>query len=206
MSVVYFCAECRAKACVRGGDYPPNCPSAQAEQQVRAALAQTLADPWTRQVLTAAAATPRHEDGTVRTRVEELIVFCRQMGYTTLGVAFCVSLARETNALSARLHEAGFRVVPVCCTVGGMTLADFGVTQAEKPHAACNPLAQAEILNAQQTDVNILVGLCVGHDILFARNSYSPVTTLVVKDRALKHHAVDALRQPPAGAGVASMA
>ncbi len=199
MSVVYFCSECRAKACVRGGDYPPNCPSALAEQQVHAALLQTLAEPWTRQVLTVATATSRHEDGTMRTRVEELIVFCHQMGYTTLGVAFCVSLARETNVLCARLHEAGFRVVPVCCTVGGLTLADFGVTQAEKLHAACNPLAQAEILNTQQTDVNILVGLCVGHDILFARNSNSPATTLVVKDRVLKHCTVEALRKSPVG-------
>ena len=31
----------------------------------------------------------------------------------------------------------------------------------------CNPILQAEKLNEQQTDVNIVMGLCVGHDSLF---------------------------------------
>ena len=38
-------------------------------------------------------------------------------------------------------------------------------------------------LNKEETDLNILVGLCVGHDSLFYKYSKAPVTTLVVKDR-----------------------
>ena len=41
--------------------------------------------------------------------------------------------------------------------------------------------------------LNIVMGLCVGHDILFAQRSAAPCTTLVVKDRALVHNPVAAL-------------
>jgi uncharacterized metal-binding protein len=36
--------------------------------------------------------------------------------------------------------------------------------------------------------MNIIVGLCVGHDMLFAKYSSAPVTTLVVKDRVTGHN------------------
>ena len=31
----------------------------------------------------------------------------------------------------------------------------------------CNPIAQAQLLNRAQTQLNICLGLCVGHDSLF---------------------------------------
>jgi uncharacterized metal-binding protein len=36
------------------------------------------------------------------------------------------------------------------------------------------------------------VGLCVGHDLILQEECQAPVTTLVVKDRALDHHTVTA--------------
>ncbi|GHV11626.1 hypothetical protein AGMMS49938_02650 [Fibrobacterales bacterium] len=57
----------------------------------------------------------------------------------------------------------------------------------------CNPVMQAELLNEQKTDLNIIMGLCVGHDMLFSGASKAPVTTLVVKDRVLCHNPVGAL-------------
>ena len=42
-------------------------------------------------------------------------------------------------------------------------------------------------------DLNIAIGLCVGHDALFSRYSEAPVTTLVVKDRVLGHNPAAAL-------------
>jgi uncharacterized metal-binding protein len=42
------------------------------------------------------------------------------------------------------------------------------------------------------------IGLCVGHDLILQEECDAPVTTLVVKDRALDHHTVTALRSPPA--------
>ncbi len=54
--------------------------------------------------------------------------------------------------------------------------------------AGCNPIVQAEILKSEDTDLNIIVGLCVGHDIQFTSNSAAPVTTLIVKDRLTGHN------------------
>jgi uncharacterized metal-binding protein len=36
--------------------------------------------------------------------------------------------------------------------------------------------------------MNVIVGLCVGHDMLFSKHSRAPVTTLVVKDRVTGHN------------------
>lgn len=59
----------------------------------------------------------------------------------------------------------------------------------------CNPILQAEKLNEQQTDVNIVMGLCVGHDSLFYKYSKVLITTLVTKDRVLGHNPAAALYQ-----------
>jgi uncharacterized metal-binding protein len=59
--------------------------------------------------------------------------------------------------------------------------------------AMCNPVSQAMLLNGEGTDVNVIMGLCVGHDMLFTKFSHQPVTTLVVKDRVLCHNTVGAL-------------
>lgn len=126
MSVVYSCAECRTRACIKGGAYPPGCPSAEAAPRVEDATLQASADPWVCRVMAASATVPRREDGALRNRVEETMAFCRQMGFTTLGVAFCVALAKEARQLCTELDAAGFTVVPVCCKVGGVTLETYG--------------------------------------------------------------------------------
>ncbi len=59
--------------------------------------------------------------------------------------------------------------------------------------ALCNPIAQAKLLAAAGTELNVLVGLCVGHDSLFFRYSEAPVTVLVAKDRVTGHNPAAAL-------------
>ena len=49
------------------------------------------------------------------------------------------------------------------------------------------------IFNKEKTDLNVINGLCVGHDTLFMKYSEAPVTYLVVKDRVLAHNPVGAL-------------
>lgn len=41
---------------------------------------------------------------------------------------------------------------------------------------------QALLLNEAKTDLNILMGICVGHDALFCKYSDAPVTTFATKD------------------------
>jgi len=49
------------------------------------------------------------------------------------------------------------------------------------------------VLNDADTDFNVVLGLCVGHDSLFFKYSKAPVTVLVAKDRVLGHNPVAAL-------------
>jgi uncharacterized metal-binding protein len=65
--------------------------------------------------------------------------------------------------------------------------------EPEEVEAMCNPIGQALILNREKTDLNIILGLCIGHDILFTQYSDAPVTTLAVKDRVLAHNPLGAL-------------
>ncbi|MCP6429314.1 DUF1847 domain-containing protein [Klebsiella pneumoniae] len=48
-------------------------------------------------------------------------------------------------------------------------------------------------MNQANTDLNVVVGLCVGHDSLFIKHSDAPVTTLITKDRVLGHNTAAAL-------------
>ena len=82
--------------------------------------------------------------------------------------------------------------------MGSVDKEKLGVPDGDKVRPgtfepACNPVAQARILNEVGTDLNVIVGLCVGHDMLFTRHSAAPVTTLVVKDRVTGHNPVAVL-------------
>ena len=57
----------------------------------------------------------------------------------------------------------------------------------------CNPIMQAKLLEEAGTEINIVVGLCVGHDSLFYKYSKAPTTTLITKDRVMMHNPAAAL-------------
>jgi len=138
----------------------------------------------------------RAEGGVLRaqwTRVEDTIAFARLMGCRRIGIATCIGLLDETNRLSLILQAQGFEALSVCCKSGSIDKLELGLTEADKVRPgtfepACNPVAQARLLNGAKTDMNIIMGLCVGHDMLFSKHSKAPVTTLVVKDRVTGHN------------------
>ena len=57
----------------------------------------------------------------------------------------------------------------------------------------CNPILQALIVNDARTQLNVLLGLCVGHDSLFLRYAKAPATVLAVKDRVTGHNPLAAI-------------
>ncbi len=136
-------------------------------------------------------------DALMSSRVEEIVRFARKMKYDHLGIAFCVGCGREASALH-KLLDGAFRVTSVCCKVCGIDKDAFNLQKMREDtlEVMCNPQGQADLLNRAKTNLNILVGLCVGHDILFTDNSKAPVTTLVVKDRALVNNPAGALLSP----------
>lgn len=131
-------------------------------------------------------------------RIQEIIEFSRRMGYRRLGLAFCAGLHREAATLVSILEDHGFEVVSVICKVGGVAKEAIDIKPEEKVRIGCfetmcNPVAQAEVLNAAGTDFNILLGLCVGHDSLFIKFSRAMVTVFAVKDRVLGHNPLGAV-------------
>ncbi|GFO62316.1 DUF1847 domain-containing protein [Geomonas paludis] len=127
------------------------------------------------------------------TRVEDTIAFAKLMGYQRIGIATCIGLLDESERLVAILKAQGFTPFSVCCKAGSIDKKELGLAESDKVRPgtfepACNPIAQAQICNDLDTDMNMIVGLCVGHDMLFNKYSKAPVTTLVVKDRVTGHN------------------
>ncbi len=127
------------------------------------------------------------------TRVEDTIALAKLMGWKKIGIATCIGLLYESNQLAAILEAQGLEPLSVCCKAGSIDKLELGLKEEDKIRPgtfepACNPIAQAELCNRAGTDMNLIVGLCVGHDMLFTKYSRAPVSTLVCKDRVTGHN------------------
>ncbi|TFF88256.1 MAG: DUF1847 domain-containing protein [Promethearchaeota archaeon] len=130
-------------------------------------------------------------------RLKDTIEYAKRMGYQKLGLAFCVGLINEAERVAEILEKYGFKVCGVCCKTGGLKKTEVGIPEEFTMKSktgytigwiTCNPVAQAMILNEVNTELNIICGLCVGHDITFTEISAAPVTTLIAKDRSMPHN------------------
>ncbi len=110
-------------------------------------------------------------------RGQEIIAYAKRMGCKKIGIAFCVGLKEEARVFADALASHGFTVCGVACAVDG----------------PCNSVGQALLLNEAKTDLNILFGLCAGHDLLFLRFVEAPVLPFAVKDKVTCHNPVAAL-------------
>lgn len=133
-----------------------------------------------------------------KTRVEETVLFIKRMGFKKVGIATCSGLINEAKVLAKIFEKNGINYYTAICKVGGRDKSEFGIKEEEKvckggPESMCNPIMQARILNREETELNVVFGLCVGHDTLFIEHSNAPVTVLVAKDRVLGHNPVAAL-------------
>jgi len=135
----------------------------------------------------------------VRPRIKELIEFSKLINAQMIGIAFCAGMRDEAARIVKALEKSGLATASVLCKCGGIDKTKLGVAKehkigsASRFEAGCNPVLQAQLLNNVGTDINAIVGLCIGHDMLFTMNSKAPVTTLIVKDRLLGHNPVIAL-------------
>lgn len=117
-------------------------------------------------------------------RVQQCIEFARELGVKKVGLAVCVGLIREGREFARFLDRAGFQVISVACMVGGLNPQETGIPDewVNQLGISCNPIAQAEIMNREGSELNFIYGLCVGHDTIFIKHSKAPVTYVVVKD------------------------
>ncbi len=188
------CALCPIQACEAEPDteaYPPFCPMTQDVEALPAAR-EAYDDEETRNLALAAARTEA-DRYPLEPRLEEVMSFARRIGAKRLGIAFCTGLLQEARMLQKIFEANGFQVYSVCCKVGSIPKEEIGLVDEEKIHpgqfeAVCSPIGQAKLLNEAGTDLNVVVGMCVGHDSLFFRHSEAPVTVLIAKDRVTGHN------------------
>lgn len=190
------CVDCRTNGCATAsGNYPAFCATAALSDEDKEAMKARYRDPDVRPIMEAAADASRRAFAEQWCRVEETMYFAHRLGARKIGIAVCSGLLAEGRILADVLRGNGFDVYGIACKAGAIPKADFGLQDSccDYGTVSCDPLLQAQLLNEAGTDLNIVVGLCVGHDILFTQHSNAPATTLVVKDRALCHNPVAAL-------------
>lgn len=191
------CSYCAKKKCFFGdfSTAPPGCPTLSNTAELEASKVK-LAQPDNRSMAQNVAKT--WKDYGKLTRVEETVLYAKLQGAQKLGLAFCVGLGEEAEKFTNILLNDGFDVVSACCMFGGLSAEDVELADEEKimpgmRQPMCNPIGQAELMNQAETDLNIILGLCVGDDALFIKHSEAPVTVLAVKDRVLAHNPLAAL-------------
>ena len=193
------CSECAQLHCYRHDKrYPKHCATTALDADERAELAALYAGAKPDARLAHAAAEVEGLYYGKINRVEETVAFARRIGADRVGIATCFGLIEETRVLVKILRLAGFETFAALCKVGSIDKTEMGIPETLKikcggHEAGCNPVLQARLLNRENTGLNIIMGLCVGHDSLFIKHSEAPVTTLVVKDRVLGHNPVAAL-------------
>lgn len=130
-----------------------------------------------------------------KTRLEEAVELVRMLGVKRIGVAFCIGLSDEARMITNIFQKVVPNVFSVCCKCGGIEKSKLNIPQirGDAVETICNPLGQAHILNRAGTEVNFVVGLCVGHDAIFSKHSVAPVITLIAKDRVTGHNPAAAL-------------
>ncbi|HHT63183.1 MAG TPA: DUF1847 domain-containing protein [Clostridia bacterium] len=191
----YFCGICKIHACTKGlkEKMPKGCPSMEISEE-------EIKELYKEEDLFLARQAALVESGGYcqKTRVEEIMDFARKCGFKNLGVAFCTGFKKEMAILYKILTANGFTVNSVICKNCSIPKEFLNLNEEEKVRpgtfeAMCNPIGQAFFLNKAKTELNLALGLCVGHDTLFIKHSQAPVTILAVKDRVLGHNPMAAL-------------
>ena len=193
------CSECGLLNCYRRDKkFPPFCLTEKTDPSRLAAVKQLYQGEGLDAKISRAAAEVEGTYYGKLTRVEEIIAFANRIGAKKIGIATCIGLIEESRIFVKILKAKKLKSYTVLCKVGSIDKCEAGIPDSLKVQrgcheSLCNPIMQAELLNEQQTDLNVVVGLCVGHDSLFIKYSQAPVTTLITKDRVTGHNPAAAL-------------
>lgn len=194
---MFTCAMCKGKYCDTGelDKAPKNCPYRDKEELVEI---KKLYEDEENHNIAYNSALVEAEGYCKKTRIEETMEFTDKCGFKKLGIAFCIGFSNEAEILSKILKHNNFNVSSVACKNCSIPKEFVGIEEDKKLEPGsfepmCNPIGQASFLNKDKTDLNIVLGLCVGHDSLFIKYSKAPVTVIAVKDRVLAHNPLGAL-------------
>ncbi len=206
------CARCRFKVAdrvcrIKDGKHLENCPTVQQSELTKKVLTEYERPEnfeFARQ------ASIQEKDGysgrekgyenvrPAKPRIEEILDFIAKMGYRKIGMAFCMGLQKEAGMVEKIISSRGLEMISAICKIGRVPKEALSIKDDEKIaignfETMCNPILQAEVLNREKTEFNILLGLCVGHDSLFFKYAEAPCTVLAVKDRVTGHNPLAAV-------------
>ena len=196
--IIRSCIDCGAESCHRmDGKNPPFCLTTHMDGDLLRETMALYTEDEENAAVTRASAEVETEYYCKATRIEEIVHFAGRMGYKKIGIATCIGLLNEARIAARVFRKAGFEVYGAACKVGSQMKTSVGLPETCEAVGAvmCNPILQAKLLNQARTDLNVVIGLCVGHDSLFYKYSDALVTTLVTKDRVLGHNPAAALYQ-----------
>jgi uncharacterized metal-binding protein len=145
-----------------------------------------------KEIVQAAASLVDHGRAGTLSRLHEIIAFSKQMKYKRIGLAYCYGMEIQAKQIVELLRSNELNVRAVSCTVGGIPQNEVN-PESDYCSVSCNPLGQARQLNHEGVDLVLMMGLCLGHDILFQREIRVDCTTLVVKDRVFNHAPLNVL-------------
>ena len=186
------CADCGLIGCAMGNQrYPEICLTAGLDEKELSETVALYRDNRNNKKIALAAAEVEGGFYGRLTRVEEIMEFARRIGAKKIGIATCVGLIAESRTFAQILRAHGFEVYGVACKVGAVKKTEVGIGEAyimREGESMCNPIMQAKILNKAKTDLNVVLGLCVGHDSLFYKYAKATTTTLITKDRVTCHN------------------
>lgn len=192
----HSCIDCAVTNCNKENlMYPDFCPGEKLDPDFISSVTKLYTEDKENSQATLAAAAVEYENYCKMTRIEEIIEFAKKIDAKKLGIATCVGLISEARTAAKIFRSHGFEVFGASCKISAQPKTSVGIPSECEAVGKnmCNPIMQAKILNEEKTDLNIVIGLCVGHDSLFYKYSDALCTTLVTKDRVLGHNPVAAL-------------
>jgi len=185
---------CSKQGCLSDDEQkiPAYCQANKYLNEIEAAKAE-YRKPENADIYEAACIVGAENDG-FRPRIEEALHFVKHLKLKKIGFAACTAFENEMHILKKLFMQEGLNVVCAACPIGGVTAEERCFPElSDYINSMCNPIAQAEILNREHTELNFIIGLCLGHDILFTNYSTAPVSTLIVKDRMTGNNPAAAL-------------
>jgi uncharacterized metal-binding protein len=174
------CTTCNDKVCRKQQD------SCNRENFIKAEVIDQYHQNYTSEIVVAAAQLVDGGKAGTLSRMQEILEFASQMNYQKIGLAYCYGMENYAKAIETLMVEEGFDVAAISCSVGGLKQSEVN-SESCIHKVSCNPIGQAQELNAEKVDLTLVIGICLGHDIILNRNLEMDFTTLVVKDRKYNH-------------------
>jgi uncharacterized metal-binding protein len=189
------------------GQGPNNCPSLRSLDIVKETL-EILKDPEVLEVVRQASIQEGEGYGDkdkgyayvrpIKPRIQETVEFAKKMKFKRICLVFCVGVRKEAEIVHKIFSDNGFETISVMCKAGAISKEEIGLLREQQIdpssfESMCNPILQALIANHHKSDLNVLLGLCVGHDALFLRYAKAYNTVLAAKDRTNAHNPLAAI-------------